>query len=160
GHPGARVGRPLRRPRCRCRRAARHPPGSPRAAAPVSRLRGLAAALAHGRGLRASARLVAGAARPCPPAPPPARRPPPGPARPPPGPPGGLGARGGGGGAPPFMVPPAALAASLSRLSGQERVVVGLPIANRTQGETEGLIGFFVNTLALPVDLAGAESFS
>src|SRR5262249_11800491 len=43
----------------------------------------------------------------------------------------------------------------LSRLSGQEEVVVGSPIANRTQRETEGLIGFFVNTLALRTDLTG-----
>ena len=29
------------------------------------------------------------------------------------------------------------------------------PIANRTRGETEGLIGFFVNSLVFPADLAG-----
>jgi non-ribosomal peptide synthetase component F len=37
--------------------------------------------------------------------------------------------------------------------------VVGTPIANRTRAETEGLIGFFANTLALPADLAGAPTF-
>ena len=37
----------------------------------------------------------------------------------------------------------------LSRLSGQQDVVVGTPVANRQRAELEGLIGFFVNTLAL-----------
>ncbi|HEV7135720.1 MAG TPA: condensation domain-containing protein, partial [Steroidobacteraceae bacterium] len=37
----------------------------------------------------------------------------------------------------------------LSRLSGQDDVVIGTPIANRQHAELEGLIGFFVNTLAL-----------
>ena len=37
----------------------------------------------------------------------------------------------------------------LSRLSGQDDVVIGTPIANRHKPELEGLIGFFVNTLAL-----------
>jgi amino acid adenylation domain-containing protein/FkbH-like protein len=37
----------------------------------------------------------------------------------------------------------------LHRYSGQSDIVVGSPIAGRNQIETEGLIGFFVNTLAL-----------
>lgn len=37
----------------------------------------------------------------------------------------------------------------LHRYTGQEDVCVGSPIANRTQPEVEGMIGFFVNTLAL-----------
>ncbi|HEX2059911.1 MAG TPA: amino acid adenylation domain-containing protein, partial [Thermoanaerobaculia bacterium] len=37
----------------------------------------------------------------------------------------------------------------LSRLSGQQDVVVGTPVANRQRREVEGLIGFFVNTLSL-----------
>jgi amino acid adenylation domain-containing protein len=41
----------------------------------------------------------------------------------------------------------------LSRLSGQDDVVVGTPVANRPRAELEGLIGFFVNTLALRVRL-------
>jgi amino acid adenylation domain-containing protein len=48
----------------------------------------------------------------------------------------------------------------LSRYSGQEDVVVGTPIAGRTQRETEGLIGFFVNTLALRTDVSGNPSFA
>ena len=47
----------------------------------------------------------------------------------------------------------------LGRLSGQEEVVIGTPVANRGRAEIEGLIGFFVNTLAMRVELGGrAES--
>jgi amino acid adenylation domain-containing protein len=48
-----------------------------------------------------------------------------------------------------FMVLYAGWAILLSRLSGQEDVVIGTPIANRQRPELEGLIGFFVNTLVL-----------
>src|SRR5262249_747860 len=44
-------------------------------------------------------------------------------------------------------------AALLSRLSGQEDIVIGSPVANRGRVEIEGLIGFFVNTLALRVEV-------
>ncbi|HEX5716983.1 MAG TPA: condensation domain-containing protein, partial [Thermoanaerobaculia bacterium] len=54
-----------------------------------------------------------------------------------------------------FMVLFAAWNALLARLSGQEDVVLGIPIANRNRTEIEGLIGFFVNTLALRTDLSG-----
>src|SRR3569833_2447583 len=43
----------------------------------------------------------------------------------------------------------------LSRLSGQGQVVIGTPVANRTRTELEALIGLFLNTLALRVDLSG-----
>ncbi|RCH64527.1 amino acid adenylation domain-containing protein [Streptomyces sp. SDr-06] len=46
-------------------------------------------------------------------------------------------------------------ALTLSRLAGTEDVVIGAPAANRTRPELEGLIGFFVNTVALRVDLSG-----
>ena len=46
-------------------------------------------------------------------------------------------------------------AALLVRLTGQDEVVIGTPIANRTRAEVEPLIGFFVNTLALRLDLSG-----
>ncbi|HEX2080123.1 MAG TPA: condensation domain-containing protein, partial [Longimicrobium sp.] len=49
-------------------------------------------------------------------------------------------------------------AATLGRLSGQQDVVVGTPTANRGRYEIEGLIGFFVNTLALRVDLSGSPT--
>ncbi|WP_082547985.1 non-ribosomal peptide synthetase [Massilia sp. Root335] len=41
----------------------------------------------------------------------------------------------------------------LSRLSGQKDIVTGVPVANRQRAELEPLIGFFVNTLALRVQL-------
>jgi len=63
-------------------------------------------------------------------------------------------------GATSFMVLLASLSALMSRLSGQGQVVVGSPIANRAQEEVESLIGFFVNTLALRLDLRKAESFT
>ncbi|HSU14532.1 condensation domain-containing protein, partial [Longimicrobium sp.] len=58
-----------------------------------------------------------------------------------------------------YMVAHAAFDLLLSRWSGQEDLVVGSPIANRTQVGMEGLIGFFVNTLALRVDLSGDPPF-
>ncbi|HET7232108.1 MAG TPA: amino acid adenylation domain-containing protein, partial [Longimicrobium sp.] len=57
-----------------------------------------------------------------------------------------------------FMTLLAGWAAVLSRLSGQDDVVIGTPAANRGQREIEGLIGFFVNTLALRLDLSGAPT--
>ncbi|HEX2093128.1 MAG TPA: amino acid adenylation domain-containing protein, partial [Longimicrobiaceae bacterium] len=59
-----------------------------------------------------------------------------------------------------YMVLRAASDLLLSRWSGQEDLVVGSPIANRTRVELDGLIGFFVNTLALRTDLSGDPSFS
>ena len=53
----------------------------------------------------------------------------------------------------------AAFTVLLSRYSGQTDVVVGTPVANRPRPELEGLIGFFVNTLALRTDLSGEPSF-
>ena len=58
-----------------------------------------------------------------------------------------------------FMLLLAAWQVLLARYSGQNDVVVGTPIANRTRAEVEGLIGFFVNTLALRVEVRGGESF-
>ena len=57
-----------------------------------------------------------------------------------------------------FMLVMAAWAVVLSRLSGQRDLVIGTPTAGRGQQETEALIGFFVNTLALRVDLSDAPS--
>ncbi|MBD0370018.1 MAG: amino acid adenylation domain-containing protein, partial [Pyrinomonadaceae bacterium] len=58
-----------------------------------------------------------------------------------------------------FMTLLSAFKVLLSRYSGQEDIVVGTPIAGRTRRETEGLIGFFINTLALRTDLSGEPSF-
>ncbi|MGH8083128.1 MAG: condensation domain-containing protein, partial [Lysobacter sp.] len=54
-----------------------------------------------------------------------------------------------------FMTVMAAWASVLARLSGQDDLVIGTPSANRGRREIEPLIGFFVNTLALRVDLSG-----
>ncbi|HET7233764.1 MAG TPA: amino acid adenylation domain-containing protein [Longimicrobium sp.] len=58
-----------------------------------------------------------------------------------------------------FMVLLAAYKTLLARYTGQTDLVVGTPAANRTRGETQGLIGFFVNTLALRTDLSGDPTF-
>ena len=58
-----------------------------------------------------------------------------------------------------FMVLLAAFQVVLSRWSGQSDIVVGSPIAGRTHRELEGLIGFFVNTLALRTELQGDPGF-
>ncbi|WP_158274217.1 non-ribosomal peptide synthetase [Chromobacterium sp. Panama] len=57
-----------------------------------------------------------------------------------------------------FMVLLAGYAELLSRYSGQRDLVIGSPIANRNHLDLEGLIGCFVNTLALRVDLSGAPN--
>jgi amino acid adenylation domain-containing protein len=62
-------------------------------------------------------------------------------------------------GATPFMVLLAAWQALLGRRAAQYDVVVGTPVAGRTRVETEGLIGLFVNTLALRADLSGDPPF-
>jgi amino acid adenylation domain-containing protein len=59
-----------------------------------------------------------------------------------------------------FMTLLAAFAVVLSRYSGQTDIVIGSAIANRNRREIEGLIGFFVNTLALRLDLSEKPSFA
>ena len=67
-------------------------------------------------------------------------------------------------GATPFMVLLAAFEALLFRLTERSReasrLVVGVPVAGRDTTESEGLIGLFVNTLALAVDLDGDPAFA
>ncbi len=58
-----------------------------------------------------------------------------------------------------FMTLLATFQTLLYRYSGQEDFVVGSPIAGRDRAETEGLIGFFVNSLPLRANLAGNPSF-
>ncbi|MDX7998149.1 amino acid adenylation domain-containing protein [Xenorhabdus sp. Reich] len=52
-----------------------------------------------------------------------------------------------------FMTLMAAWSVLLSRLSGQQDIVIGTPVANRQHSELEPLIGFFTNTMALRVKL-------
>ncbi|MGB3656117.1 MAG: amino acid adenylation domain-containing protein [Rivularia sp. (in: cyanobacteria)] len=58
-----------------------------------------------------------------------------------------------------FMTLLAAFQVLLYRYTSQEDICIGSPIANRNQSQIEGLIGFFVNTLALRTDLSGNPSF-
>jgi non-ribosomal peptide synthetase component F len=62
-------------------------------------------------------------------------------------------------GATPFMTMLAAFNALLARYSGQEHIVLGTDIANRTTAETERMIGFFINLLPVHTDLSGDPSF-
>ncbi len=59
-----------------------------------------------------------------------------------------------------FMVLLAGMEVVLHRWAGQDDLVVGSPSAGRGRVETEGLIGFFLNTLVLRTDLGGNPSFA
>ncbi|MGC0336810.1 amino acid adenylation domain-containing protein [Streptomyces sp. SLBN-8D4] len=59
-----------------------------------------------------------------------------------------------------FMTLLAASAVLLGRYCGQDDVVVGAPVANRSRTETDDVIGFFVNTLVLRTDLSGDPTFA
>jgi hypothetical protein len=58
-----------------------------------------------------------------------------------------------------FMTLLAGFAALLHRYTAQEDIVLSSPVANRRQAELEDLIGFFVNSLVLRLDLSGNPSF-
>ena len=60
----------------------------------------------------------------------------------------------------PFMTLLAAYQALLSWYSGQTDFAVGCPVSGRTRPETDGLVGLFVNTLALRADVSGDPSFA
>jgi len=59
-----------------------------------------------------------------------------------------------------FMALLAAFKVLLCRYTGQDDIIVGTNVANRTRAEIEGLIGFFVNLLALRTDCSGNPSFA
>ncbi|MCB9252335.1 MAG: amino acid adenylation domain-containing protein [Flavobacteriales bacterium] len=59
-----------------------------------------------------------------------------------------------------FMTLLSAFKVLLYRYSGQEDICVGTPVAGRQQKETENLIGFFINTLALRSRLDGEKTFT
>jgi amino acid adenylation domain-containing protein len=61
-------------------------------------------------------------------------------------------------GATPFMVMLGAFAALLARLARQDQLLIGTPIANRHHAELEELVGCFVNSLVLRVDLDGVPT--
>jgi len=58
-----------------------------------------------------------------------------------------------------FMALLATFQVFLHRHSGQTDLVTGTPITGRNQPETAGLIGFFLNTLAIRSDLSGNPAF-
>ncbi|MGV7211646.1 condensation domain-containing protein, partial [Oxalobacteraceae bacterium A2-2] len=58
-----------------------------------------------------------------------------------------------------FMFMQSALAVLLARYTGDTDIPIGTAVAGRSQGETEGLIGFFVNTVVLRSDLSGNPGF-
>jgi len=53
----------------------------------------------------------------------------------------------------------AAFDALLARYSGQDDIVVGIPVTNRNEADLEGLVGFFINSVAVRTDLSGEPSF-
>ena len=59
-----------------------------------------------------------------------------------------------------YMVLLAAFETLIYRYSGQQDIVIGSPIAGRRYAETEGLIGFFVNTLAMRTELSADLTFA
>ncbi|PRA31359.1 non-ribosomal peptide synthetase [Pseudomonas poae] len=59
----------------------------------------------------------------------------------------------------PFMLLLAAFQSLLYRYSGQRDIRIGVPNANRPRQETQGLIGFFINTLVLRAELDGRLPF-
>jgi amino acid adenylation domain-containing protein len=59
-----------------------------------------------------------------------------------------------------FMTLLAAFQTMLFKFTGQQDIIIGSPIANRNRAESDGLIGFFVNTLALRTDLSGNPAFT
>ncbi|HEX6202571.1 MAG TPA: amino acid adenylation domain-containing protein, partial [Thermoanaerobaculia bacterium] len=63
-------------------------------------------------------------------------------------------------GATPFMAAAALLAAQLHRYGGGDDLLLATPVAGRGPAATERLVGFFVNTLPLRLDLAGDPGFA
>ncbi|HKV09943.1 MAG TPA: amino acid adenylation domain-containing protein, partial [Thermoanaerobaculia bacterium] len=63
------------------------------------------------------------------------------------------------GGATLFMTLLAAFEALLNRYTGEEDLLVGSPVAGRSRAELQGVVGLFVNTLALRGNLAGDPDF-
>jgi len=63
-------------------------------------------------------------------------------------------------GATTFMVLCAGLAALLHRHTGQTDLVIGTAVAGRSLPGTEALVGVFINTVAIRVDLTGDPTFA
>ncbi|MBL7492072.1 non-ribosomal peptide synthetase, partial [Frankia sp. AgW1.1] len=63
-------------------------------------------------------------------------------------------------GATPFMVLLAAYAALVHRVTGATDVTIGSPVVNRDAAATEGIIGYFGNTVCLRLAVAPGDSFT
>lgn len=59
-----------------------------------------------------------------------------------------------------FVATLALFSTLLSRYSGQDDVVIGTPFAGRNRTELESMVGYFINPLALRVDLSGDPTFA
>lgn len=60
----------------------------------------------------------------------------------------------------PFMMLLTAFAVLLYKNSNQADMIIGTPVANRNNPDTEDIIGYFVNTIALRVNLKGSPTFN
>lgn len=58
-----------------------------------------------------------------------------------------------------FMIAMAAYATFLHKLSGQDDIVIGTPIANRNRMELEDIVGYFANTIAIRAKVDGDPTF-
>lgn len=58
-----------------------------------------------------------------------------------------------------FMILLALLKTLLFRISGQEEITIGIPVAGRSMEQLEGVVGFFVNTLALRSRIVADQQF-
>jgi amino acid adenylation domain-containing protein len=58
-----------------------------------------------------------------------------------------------------FLLLLSAFKVLLQRYTGVGDIIIGTPVANRSRSETEGLIGFFVNTLILRTGISGSQTF-
>jgi amino acid adenylation domain-containing protein len=59
-----------------------------------------------------------------------------------------------------FVALLATFSALLARYSGQDDIVIGTPFAGRNRSELESMVGYFINPLALRLDLSGDPTFN
>ncbi|WP_125716922.1 non-ribosomal peptide synthetase [Pseudoalteromonas rubra] len=60
----------------------------------------------------------------------------------------------------PYLLLLSAWQVLLARLSGSQTIRVGVPIANRHRSETQNVVGYFVNTQVMPLQLADTDTFA